>query len=246
MRLAGLAVLLVGALVVATAGCSASADVPPPTPTMAPAPNNPPPGSPPAASPRISVSPAGVDLPRPVVCPAAGTVLRSADELQRALTAARPGDVIELADGPYAGNFRATAVGTAAAPIFLCGSAAAVLDAGGVKEEYVLHLDGAACWRVVGLTVRNGQKGVMADAVQHSVLQGLTVEHTGDEAVHFRRGSSDNVIRDSTVRDTGHRRAKFGEGIYLGTATSNWCTISDCQPDRSDRNAVVGNAISAT
>jgi len=184
--------------------------------------------------------------PAPVVCPAVTVPVTTAAELQTALAAARPGDVIGLADGSYAGNFTATTKATDASPIFLCGSERAVLDAGGIKEQYVLHLDGAAHWRVVGLTVRNGQKGVMADAVQHTVLQDLTVELTGDEAVHFRRGSSDNIIRDSTIRDTGHRRAKFGEGVYLGTATSNWCTISDCQPDRSDRNLVLDNTITQT
>lgn len=185
-------------------------------------------------------------MPAPVVCPDATVSVATADELTAALAGARAGDVIVLADGTYAGNLTATAVGTRTQPIFLCGGAGAVLDAGGIKEGYVLHLDGAAYWRVVGLTVRNGQKGVVFDRTQHTVLQGLTVEHTGDEAVHLRAGSSDNVVRDSTIRDTGHRRAKFGEGVYVGTATSNWCTISDCRPDASDRNQVLGNTISAT
>jgi hypothetical protein len=203
-------------------------------------------GSPSALSAPPSGEPSGFEPPAPVVCPTATVSVQTAAELRTALADAQPGAVIGLTDGTYAGNFRATARGTADRPIFLCGSVAAVLDAGGIKEGYVFHLDGAAYWRVLGITVRNGQKGVMADAVQHSVLQGVTVSTTGDEAIHFRRGSSDNVIRDSTVRDTGHRRAKFGEGIYLGTATSNWCTISDCQPDQSNRNLVLDNMISQT
>ena len=191
-----------------------------------------------------SAAPSG--LPEPVSCLAPTVTVSTAEQLHAALAAAVPGDVIAVADGTYRGNFVGTARGSAEAPIFLCGGPGAVLDAGGIDEGYVLHLDGAAWWRVVGLTVRNGQKGVMADGVQHVVLQGLTVETTGDEAVHLRGGSSDNVVRDSTIRDTGHRRAKFGEGVYVGSASSNWCTISDCEPDRSDRNLVLGNTITAT
>ena len=172
--------------------------------------------------------------------------MSTADELRVAVAQAGPGTVVQLAGGTYRGNVTATARGTSSAPVFLCGGPGAVLDGGGIREGYVLHLDGAAYWRVVGITVRNGQKGVMADGVQHVVLQGLTVETTGDEAVHLRRGSSDNVVRDSTIRDTGHRRAKFGEGIYIGTATSNWCQITACAPDTSDRNLVLQNTVSAT
>ena len=181
-----------------------------------------------------------------MTCPAATVKVSTAAQLTAALAAARPGEAIALAQGTYAGNFTATAKATAARPVFLCGAAGAVLDAGGIKEGYVLHLDGAAYWRVVGFTVRNGQKGVVLDHTQHTVLQGLTVETTGDEAVHLRAGSSDNVVLGSSVRDTGRRRAKFGEGIYVGSAHSNWGQISDGQPDRSDRNQLLDNHVSAT
>ena len=182
----------------------------------------------------------------PVQCPDPTVTARSAAELTDALAAAGPGTVIAVADGTYAGNFTATTVGTEAEPVFLCGGRGAVLDAGGIKGGYVLHLDGAAWWRVVGLTVRNGQKGVMADGVTHSVIQGLHVSTTGDEAIHLRRFSTDNVVADNDIDTTGLRRDKFGEGVYVGSADSNWCTISGCEPDRSDSNQVIGNRISAT
>ena len=201
-----------------------------------------------AAGPETSARPGEVMLPvdAAVTCPAPTVHVRTAEELTAALAAAGPGTVIALRDGTYSGNFTGTAVGSPEAPIFICGSREAVLDAGGPKEGYVLHLDGAQCWRVVGFTVSNGQKGVMADGVVGSVIQQLHVTGTGDEAIHLRRFSSDNVVRGNEVDTTGLRRDKFGEGIYVGTAVSNWCTISDCRPDRSDRNVVVGNRISNT
>lgn len=182
----------------------------------------------------------------PVSCPAPTVTVSTADELTAALLAARPGAVISMQDGTYAGNFTAAAMGTAEAPIFLCGSRNAVLVAGGPKEGYVLHLDGAQFWRVVGFTVSNGQKGVMADTVVGSVIQGLHVTGTGDEAIHLRKYSTDNLVIGNDIDTTGLRRDKFGEGVYIGTAVSNWCTISDCEPDRSDRNVVSGNHISNT
>lgn len=182
----------------------------------------------------------------PVRCPAPTTTVTSAEDLEQALAEAAPGDSIELADGTYSGSFATTASGTEAAPIFLCGTAAAVIDGGDIEGDYALHLDGASHWRLVGFTVSGGQKGVVADGTEWSVIQGLTVSGTGDEAIHLRSHSTDNVVRDNTISDTGRRRDTYGEGVYLGSAVSNWCTYTDCEADRSDRNVVIANTIEAT
>jgi len=163
--------------------------------------------------------------------------------LEAALVDASAGDVIVLADGVYEGEFRAAVSGTADQPIFLCGGPNAVLEGDGHSGGYVFHLDGARYWRLIGFTVQNGQKGVMADGTVGTVIQGLTIHSIGDEALHLRRYSTDNTVIGNTIYDTGNRRDKFGEGIYVGTAQSNWCDITDCQPDRSDRNLVEGNVI---
>jgi nitrous oxidase accessory protein NosD len=179
-------------------------------------------------------------------CPEEGIQVGTAEELQDALAAAQPGDVIRLADGTYEGSFVADASGEPEAPIHLCGSSDAVLDGGGSDDGTVVHLDGADHWVLLGFTVQNGQKGVMADGTVGSIIGGLTVRQIGDEAIHLRATSTDNRIVGNTVSDTGLRKAEFGEGIYIGTAESNWCEISDCEPDRSDHNEVVGNVISGT
>lgn len=122
----------------------------------------------------------------------------------------------------------------------------AVLDGGDPSDGYVMHLDGGAYWTLSGFTVQNGQKGVMLDDTQHSVLQGLTVRKIGDEAMHVRANSSDNTVRGNHVSETGLRKPKFGEGIYIGSSKNNWCDVSDCKPDRSDRNVVTENTITDT
>ena len=190
--------------------------------------------------------PADVPAADPVRCPAPVVQVSTSAQLGTALRDAAPGTVIGLADGVYDGMFTASASGTADAPIWLCGGPDAVLRGPGTDDGTVLHLDGVRYWRLVGFTVREGQKGVMADGTRDTVLQDLTVSRIGDEAVHLRKNSTDNVVRGLTVSDTGLRRVKFGEGIYVGSAVSNWCQISACGPDRSDRNVVVGNDIRET
>ena len=182
----------------------------------------------------------------PVTCPAASVKVSDATTLEQALAQAQPGDSISLANGTYVGNFTAEISGTAAKPVFLCGGSGAVIDGGGTDDGYAFHLNHVSYWRLVGFTVRDAQKGVMADGVVGTVIQGLTVEQIGDEAIHLRNFSSDNMIRDNTVHTTGLRREKYGEGIYIGTAESNWCTVTNCKTDTSDRNVVLRNHISDT
>jgi hypothetical protein len=181
-----------------------------------------------------------------VTCPAATVTVSDAGALSAALESAGPGTSIAMTDGTYQGTFTASAQGTADRPIFLCGGPGAVLDGGGIKKGYGLHLDGAKYWRISGFTVRNAQKGVMGDGVNHSTISGLTVETIGDEAIHLRKFSSDNVVENNVISDTGNRREKFGEGVYIGTANSNWADITGGAPDTSDRNVVRGNTISGT
>ncbi|MEV6160570.1 right-handed parallel beta-helix repeat-containing protein [Streptomyces sp. NPDC052052] len=153
-------------------------------------------------------------------------------QLKSALAAAAPGDTIHLADGTYTGNFKATVPATASARITLTGSADAVLTAGG---GYGLHLNGASYWTVQGITVTGGQKGIVADAAIGVVIDAVTVHDLDMEGVHFRTSSSDGVIRNSRIYDTGHNGRGMGEGVYVGTAGD--------LSDRSDRVQILDNTI---
>jgi hypothetical protein len=237
MRRPALLATLLGVLVLSA--CSSGAADPEAAPSSS--------GSSPSTSTAPSGSPPPPPPPPPVACEGAQVVeVATAAELQRALDEATPGQLIRLADGRYEGNFVAAAQASADAPITLCGSRGAVLDGGEVDGDYTLHLSGTTYWQVSGFTVTGGQKGVMVDAGVGNRIQELMVTSMGDEAVHLRTGSTDNVVAGNTIRDTGLRRAKFGEGVYVGSAESNWCQISDCEPDRSDRNVVEGNDIAGT
>ncbi|QXJ22748.1 right-handed parallel beta-helix repeat-containing protein [Actinomadura graeca] len=181
-----------------------------------------------------------------ITCPRPTKTVSDARGLERALAEARPGDVIKMEAGRYTGKFVATASGTQDKPIFLCGGEDAVIDGGGIKKGYAFHLNKANYWRLIGFSVQNSQKGVMGDTTNGSVIQGLTVHDIGDEAIHLRNFSTGNTVQYNKIYNTGLRREKFGEGVYLGTAESNWGDVTGGKMDKSDHNVVRGNVIRAT
>ncbi|WP_433331776.1 right-handed parallel beta-helix repeat-containing protein [Spirillospora sp. CA-294931] len=203
------------------------------------------PGGGPAGTPP---GPQYMPLPEPkgrLTCPKATVTVRTPTDLQEKLNNAQPGEVIQLAPGEYKGQYRSQMSGTAEKPIYVCGSPRTVLDGAGSKG-YGFHLEGASYWRLLGFTVQKSQKGVMLDGSNGSIVQGLTVRHTGDEAIHLRRFSSGNTVQYNNISNTGTQNPRFGEGVYLGSSHKNWADLTQGQPDKSDNNLVAGNKIQAT
>jgi len=177
----------------------------------------------------------------------------NSDQLKAALASAQPGDKIELADGTYTGStlagnytgsFAITRSGTMTNPITLTGSSNAVIDGNGTGGHYGLYLYGANYWNITGLTVNNASKGIVLDGSSNDFIDNVTVSNTGQEGVHFRSFSRYDVLKNSTVSNTGLRSPQYGEGVYIGSANSNWATYSNGQPDTSDRNVIYGNTLS--
>jgi hypothetical protein len=254
VRTAAITVLLaVAVLAVGACGDTVVAGAPtetaPPAPTFDAAGNA---GAPTQSAPSAvtTVAPANASAGT-VTCPSGGTTVSDGPALRTALSAAHAGSVITLQPGTYTGAFTITTSGTEAAPIWVCGGRNAVIQGTGTgtgskDTQYLFHVDHASWIRLVGFSLRDGQKGVMADGTQHSTIAGLSVSDIGDEAIHLRAFSSDNLVTGNVVSDTGHRSGKFGEGIYIGSANSNWSTYSNGDPDTSDRNQVIGNQVSGT
>jgi parallel beta-helix repeat protein len=247
------AVLAVLGVLAALAGCTSSAA--PSTPAASSGSTAPTVSSAATVSsaPTVSAAPTVSTGPLPAV--PGEIVVRDAPSLRAALAAARPGQTITLADGTYSGDaadgsdgkepgrYVIDRSGTAADPITLRGGAAATLTGGGPGGGYVLHLVGAQHWRLVGFTVADGAKGIVLDGSGDNLLDGLHVRDVGDEGVHFRANSSRNTLRNSTIQATGLRSEGFGEGVYIGSANSNWERYTGGLPDRSDDNSVLGNRI---
>ena len=197
----------------------------------------------------------GIVTPPPIDGDGRTVNVTTGSELSAAIADALPGDKIHMADGVYEGKllvgkytgaFSIVKGGTAMAPVELTGSRAAVIDAGGTGGHYGLYIAGASYWDITGITVTNASKGIVMDGGNHITLKDVRVYNIGAEAVHFRAFSSDNIIEDSLVEQTGVKQAQYGEGVYIGSANSNWATYSGGQPDGSNRNKVLNNIIRNT
>lgn len=222
-------------------------------PTHSPQPSWQPPDEEPGArptedGPRLDGEPGSTAalVPSPEQCPGPTTVAYSDETLRTALDLANPGDSIHLKPGTYTGPLIIKASGVEDKPIWICGprhnSASgpgrATISSAKTPGKYVIHIQGAHHVQIHDLTAAHGLKGVVLDRAHHVSLVRLRVRNTGHEAVHFRTNSQHNTLADSDLADTGHKVARYGEGVYIGSAVSNWCKYTDCAPDRSDHNVV--------
>lgn len=197
------------------------------------APTAPPTTAPPTSPATPTATPT---TPTTTGAPPAGQVVQVTDgtSLKAALAAARPGQTISLADGTYTGNFKITTAGTAAAPIVLTGSRAAVLTTSSGGGNAV-QLTSSPYWTIRGVTLTHAQKGIMIDSSDHVTVDGVEVYGTTMEGIHFRTSSSYGVVQNSFVHDTGTSGNGMGEGVYVGTAN----TLTDT----SDHVRIVDNVI---
>lgn len=206
---------------------------------------------PPTAAPTTRPTTAPATTP-PVSTPPTGgaTTVHVSDgtSLVAALSAAKPGTTIVLADGTYTSKapFTIAATCAATAPCTLIGSRAALLDGAGYSGHYGLYLLHASYWTLSGFTVTNASKGIVTDTSSHNTITGVQVSFVGDEGIHLRDFSTDNVVSGNLVHDTGQKAPQYGEGVYVGSAKSNWGSYSGGVPDNSDRNRILGNTIYRT
>lgn len=212
----------------------------------------------PTPTPTPTPAPSPAPTPAPISNPVGGlrnVTVKTSAELTAALSDALPGDIITMADGTYTGkislngigaSFGASTAGTANAPITLRGSRSAVINGGSTSGGYGLYLSGANYWNVSGFTITNAGKGLVADRTNRTIIDGLRIYNIGVEALHLRAFSSDNVLRNNIISDTGIEKPQYGEGIYIGSAKSNWKTYSNGNADTSDRNQIIGNTVSST
>jgi hypothetical protein len=176
----------------------------------------------------------------------------TAAQLTSALANAAPGDTITLADGTYSGQFNSTRSGTSTAPITVTGSRLAVINGGSLGSGYTFSLgtknsaSTASYWKLIGFTITGGQKGLMLDNVQNSIIDGLSIHDVGQEALHLRNFSSNNTVQNNVITKAGLDQQAYGEGIYVGTAVSNWDTFSQGKADRSNNNKILNNTVSRT
>lgn len=155
--------------------------------------------------------------------------------LHKALREAIPGDNIVLYPGRYLRSktqstngrshyYHSHRSGTRQAPITLRSysrddlqviEGSTIIDSG-----YTLYLTGDH-WVVKDLIFQTGMKGIMLDSANHNVLDNISVSNTRDEGVHFRQSSSNNVLSNCHIYDTGRLKPGIGEAVYVGSHKGN-------------------------
>ncbi|CAN0020458.1 unnamed protein product, partial [Ectocarpus sp. 8 AP-2014] len=178
-----------------------------------------------------------------------------------ALAEAGAGDTVVLADGTYNEAIVTVQGGESGNPLIITGGRGALVNAGeDGKVVYVQHswvtlegfsVDGKIsdddkaesyvdkCVFVEGPSTSGDER------LEGFVMQDVSVQNCGDECVRLKSfvvGAviSDNVIQDCGVRDFVYGNdGKNGEGIYVGTSSTQW---SD-GPDECNDNTITGNTI---
>ena len=197
----------------------------------------------PAPVPALAPSPA---VHRYADCPAATTTVHTVDELTAAVDRAHPGTVIRMAPGTYRGQIDIHANGTAADPVWVCGSRDAVINVGSIQDNHGIQIKNSSNLVIAGMTVTNSLKGISVIGGTNVTIADTRIDHIGYEGIHLRAFTTDSTVVGNTISNTGMRDAPFGEGIYIGTSENNWCAQTNCRPDRTDGTLVLGNQISLT
>ncbi len=157
------------------------------------------------------------------------------DQIVAAMADAKAGDEIIIASGIYNATkkvedaigkfnyFTSNANGTASNPIILRGASASsrpVLRAAEANKfgATTMSITGDY-WIIKDLQLDFGQKGLILDTANNCQLLNLSVNNTSEEAIHLRSGSSNNLVQNCSITNTGKGSGKagFGEGIYVGS-----------------------------
>jgi endoglucanase len=185
----------------------------------------------------------------------------SISQISAALASAQAGDEIIIASGVYNASskvedaigkfvyFTSNANGTAANPIILRGASAAnkpVLRAAEANKygATIMSITGDY-WIIKDLELSQGQKGLTMDTANHCQLLNLSVNDIGDEGIHLRSGSSDNLVQNCSVFNVGVRQPGFGEGIYIGSDEGQHDTYTPNCDRNTINNCVLGPNIRA-
>ncbi len=182
------------------------------------------------------------------------------DCILKAMKNAKPGDEIIIAEGIYiprekdntngkASRFFSDKNGTQEKPIIIRAknpNKPPILKAPeGSYDGYVMRILGDF-WHVKDLIMEDGSKGLVFDNANNGIISNITVRDIGEEGIHLRDGSSNNLVINCNVSNTGVKKPGFGEGIYVGSDKSQHNNPYDPDCDNNTiENCVVGPNVAA-
>lgn len=158
--------------------------------------------------------------------------------LTNALNKALAGDTIQLADGIYSSSisFKPKNNGTITKRITLKGSKKAILTAQNLTDA--LYLNKVNYWVLDGFTVQFSLRGILLDYSTNNILQNLNIGFIQNSAIRIRSNSTDNLVQNCTISQTGLASPGNGEGIYIANKRYTWNETGILKIDRSSRNRI--------
>lgn len=178
-------------------------------------------------------------------------------DLDKAIAEATPGYVICLKPGFYdavEGTDKTIKFsdkrGLPNNPITLRGQAGVFITNTG--SNFGLHIVNSSYLKIEKFTISDVTKAIVLDGSTHVSIEHITATRVAEEAIHFRKSSTHNVLINSVVNNTGAdtinghaARKRFGEAVYVGSAKSNWKNIMGNAetPDASHNNCISGNIL---
>ncbi|GAA4115003.1 hypothetical protein GCM10022393_14910 [Aquimarina addita] len=153
------------------------------------------------------------------------------DCIRNAMENAQAGDEIIVASGTYtatdkfnfgnkATRFGSDKNGTALQPITIRAenpsNPPVLKGTDGDYDGYVMFILGDY-WILKDLILEEGSKGLVFDNANHGVIENVIVRELGEEGIHLRDGSSNNLVKDCRVYNVGIKKPGIGEGLYVGS-----------------------------
>lgn len=178
------------------------------------------------------------------------------NELQQFCNNAKPGDIITLKPNTtYIGNLLINNInGTPNNYISIIGNSTSIISGTDISKSKVIEISNSS-YVYFGLStsnidefgkgyvLTNAQKGIFVNKCSYITIQNLNIYNIGYEGLHLLNNSSFCNVLNNNIHDTGKYQPEkgFGEGIYCGSAVSNWSTYSDGKPDRTNNITISYN-----
>ena len=163
----------------------------------------------------------------------------TADQIVSAMASAIPGDEIIIASGTYIATKKTQAPdnrgkwaryvgignGISTKPITVRGASSTnrpiLQGPTGDYNGYTMRIVGDY-WIIKDLIITEGSKGIVLDKSNYCKINNVLIHQIGEEGIHFRDGSSNNMADKCVIHHTGVKQPAYGEGVYVGSDKGQW------------------------
>lgn len=135
--------------------------------------------------------------------------------LERAVQLVAPGGEIQFEPGVY-GPLRLVGL----KDVSLTGGSGVVISDDSYSGVAGIHIERSHNINISDMAIHQSLWGIYVSDSHSISLQGNTISDVGQEAIRLKDGTSDVLIFDNTISETGRRSPDSnGEGIYIGTGS---------------------------